>query len=721
MTGTIARCWNCNKELSATVDGGNNGNNAAADSPPPDTDTNYTGQDTSIQIDGVKSNETMLMSSDWNKPIAIEATNNTEFATRHPSEVNGTTVFDSSFENRLSTPMRYQMINNSDSEFPTPSSPSPEPTQISSNEEPTIKINLGSPENTVQSATPSNPSQPSSPRTGGDMRSSNGSIDLARRIMPNADPMKGLPETTDLTDYGINRIIRPHAKGGMGLIQIAYDQFLKREVALKELRPDVASDPSIVQRFIGEAEITAQLEHPGIIPIHSLALDVRGNPYYTMKLIKGKTFQEAIREYHKNPTIKELKQLLRRFLSVCQTMAFAHDNGVIHRDLKPANIMLSEHGETIVMDWGLAKVFRFVAGGVTEMIASESESVRVDYDSTDLTVAGAVVGTPAFMSPEQASPGGTEVGPASDVYSLGAILYVLLTNKPMYSGRGTQEVLEKVRKQAPMRPSALLKSVPSGLEAICLKATARHIPERYQTAIELKRDLEHWLDGEPIDALPKSSIENLVHWLQKRTRFVVMGVLSLVFALLLTALFMAINNTNRDGVESMMVLSGASDIIEERTVSFHLSQSSDGTAKLKKDYDNKLEGGYSLSLRFNKNGVANIVFTNSNPDRMWNLNKFDSIKMSLIDNPNGKVGLVEVIVRIGDGSSYYEYRADEQSPWWPKRNWFVFDIPLEGNRGDYRRTISGHPDLSRIEWIEVRFVTNGAATINLDKLIFVEK
>jgi hypothetical protein len=163
------------------------------------------------------------------------------------------------------------------------------------------------------------------------------------------------------------------------------------------------------------------------------------------------------------------------------------------------------------------------------------------------------------------------------------------------------------------------------------------------------------------------------------------------------------------------------DIIEERTVSFHLSQSTDGMAKLENDYDNLLEGEYSLLLRFNKSGVADIVFTNSNPEHLWNLNKFDAIRMSLIDNPSGKAGLMDVIVRMGDGPSYYQYRADEQSPWWPKRNWFVFEIPLEGNRGDYRRTSSGHPDMSRIEWIEVRFVTNGATTINMDKLIFVEK
>ena len=335
--------------------------------------------------------------------------------------------------------------------------------------------------------------------------------------------------------YGIHRLIRAHVKGGMGMVHIAYDKFLKREVALKELFKDSTADESIVHRFIVEAEITAQLEHPGIVPIHSLGLDIHGNPYYTMKLIRGKTLQEAIKQYFKEPNEQELKRLIRRFVSVCQTMSFAHKKGVIHRDLKPANIMLSDHGETLVMDWGIAKQFNTELGSGTGTAITVSGTDNLlqalpDVAHVDLTLVGTVVGTPAFMSPEQASPESPDVGPISDIFSLGAIMFYLLTGRNAYTGRNSQEILTKVLTTVPPKPSDVARNIPPGLEAICLKAMARNPQNRYQSAEALVADLCNWLDGEPVSALKETMMEKAWRYFRKH-RQVSVGVLLAMFCL----------------------------------------------------------------------------------------------------------------------------------------------------------------------------------------------
>lgn len=163
-------------------------------------------------------------------------------------------------------------------------------------------------------------------------------------------------------NYGNHKIVRPHARGGMGQISIAHDENLGREVALKELFEKATAHNETVRRFFDEAKITAKLEHPGIIPVHSFGTDAKGNPYYTMKFVRGRSLKDIIKDYHALPEKaknkpKMFRELIRRLAWVCQTMSFAHEQGIIHRDLKPANIMIGKHGETLVMDWGLAKPF----------------------------------------------------------------------------------------------------------------------------------------------------------------------------------------------------------------------------------------------------------------------------------------------------------------------------------------------------------------------------
>src|SRR5262249_19292171 len=149
-------------------------------------------------------------------------------------------------------------------------------------------------------------------------------------------------------------IERVHARGGLGQVSLAQDEKLGRHVALKEIRAD-CRDAAARRRFLVEATITGRLEHPGIVPIYTLEEDADGEPYYIMRFIEGRTLGAAIQAYHEEPTPLAFRELLQRFVSVCQTVAYAHSRGVIHRDLKPANVMLGDYGETLVVDWGLAK------------------------------------------------------------------------------------------------------------------------------------------------------------------------------------------------------------------------------------------------------------------------------------------------------------------------------------------------------------------------------
>jgi serine/threonine-protein kinase len=307
------------------------------------------------------------------------------------------------------------------------------------------------------------------------------------------------------------RILRHHAKGGLGEVFVAEDVELHREVALKEIQARHADNPHSRGRFVLEAEITGGLEHPGIVPVYGLDQYEDGRPYYAMRFIKGDNLQEAIRRFHtadkpgRDPGERSLalRGLLRRFLDSCNAVAYAHSRGVLHRDVKPGNIMLGKYGETLVVDWGLAKsVGRPAADGE----ASEA-TLRPRLDSgAAATVMGAALGTPAYMSPEQAAGRLDLLGPASDIYSLGATLYVLLAGKPPFQEADVEKLLSQVQHGEFLPPRHWKPAIPRPLEAICLKAMALQPEKRYATALDLAADLEHWLADEPVtvyrDPLP---------------------------------------------------------------------------------------------------------------------------------------------------------------------------------------------------------------------------
>jgi eukaryotic-like serine/threonine-protein kinase len=328
-------------------------------------------------------------------------------------------------------------------------------------------------------------------------------------------------------------VVRPHARGGLGEIFLARDCELPREVALKELQPERAHDPPSQARFLLEAEVTATLEHPGVVPVYGLGRHADGRPFYAMRFVRGETLKEASDRFHAagsgTPPRERrlaLRQLLTRFVAVCNTLAYAHSRGVLHRDLKPANILLGEYGETLVVDWGLAKATAQPDGEQTEQGPGLAARVRED----SATEVGNVLGTPAYMSPEQAEGRPDRLGPASDVYSLGATLYHVLTGRPPFSGSAASDTLARVRRGDFPPPRRVRPEVPAALEAVCLKAMARRPEDRYGSALELAAEVEHWLADEPVSALREPWTARLGRWARRHRTLVAAAAALLVTA-----------------------------------------------------------------------------------------------------------------------------------------------------------------------------------------------
>jgi eukaryotic-like serine/threonine-protein kinase len=233
--------------------------------------------------------------------------------------------------------------------------------------------------------------------------------------------------------------------GGMGEVYRCGDEALRRDLALKVLRGELCGDADAEERFLREARLTGSLQHPGIVPIHQLSRLADGRPCYTMKLVRGRTFADILRD--ESTGMERLPRLLAIVEKVCQAVAFAHSKGVIHRDLKPANVMVGEFGEVQVMDWGLAK--ELSCDEVTpppNEATVDVETVARGEEAAGLSRAGLALGTPAYMPPEQAAGDWDIVDERADVFALGAILCVILTGQPPYEGVNRDDVLRRARR-----------------------------------------------------------------------------------------------------------------------------------------------------------------------------------------------------------------------------------------------------------------------------------
>jgi len=312
---------------------------------------------------------------------------------------------------------------------------------------------------------------------------------------------------------------RPLGRGGLGVVSIAHDRELNREVALKEIREDQSHNELMRRRFVVEAEITGNLEHPGIVPVYGLGVQEDGRPYYAMRFIEGdnlgvhiKRFHERVKNGAESFNGAELKGLLRRFLDVCDAIGYAHSRGVLHRDLKPGNIMLGRFGETLVVDWGLAKT-----NGTSEKSTDRNlESITASklFDS-DATVAGTILGTPAYAPPEQVSGQLSKINERSDVYGLGAILYETLCNVPPVTGANLEEILSKIQSGQVIPPERKVTAVPVALSNICMKALALSQTDRYESTSALMKDVEAWLDDLPVIAHPDGISARMGRWMRR--------------------------------------------------------------------------------------------------------------------------------------------------------------------------------------------------------------
>ena len=362
------------------------------------------------------------------------------------------------------------------------------------------------------------------------------------------------------------------ARGGQGVVLRVWDEDLHRGLAMKLMlakdgsrgRPDdrPASDRSL-GRFLEEAQVTGQLDHPGIVPIHELGVDADGRVYFTMKLVKGETFAAILEREEEGREGWSQARKLGVLLKVCEAMAFAHAKGVVHRDLKPANIMVGRFGEVYVMDFGLARVLgtkdakdiriRSPHGPSVE-IRSEQRAFGAAEDSPLLTMDGDVIGTPAYMPPEQAEGRIEAVGPPADVYALGAILYHVLAGHMPYVrpgiDAGNYAVLQWVRESPPPSLQDVAPGAPAELVSICEKAMARDPAARYSTTEAMAEDLRAFLEGRVVAAYETGAWAEFKKWVRRNrgqaaslAAAAVLLVAGLVTALLLRA--QAVENAAR--------------------------------------------------------------------------------------------------------------------------------------------------------------------------------
>ncbi len=392
--------------------------------------------------------------------------------------------------------------------------------------------------------------------------------------------------------HGIRYELRRfHDRGGMGEIWLGQDQRIGREVAIKILRPERTE---LQERFQFEAQVSGQLEHPGVVRVYDCDVDSEGRPFYVMQFIRGKTLKEAIATcYEANVPDLDFHRLIQTMVDLCQIIAYAHSRGVVHRDLKPVNVMLGAFGETLVLDWGLAKL--------NDHPDSKAHLHQIRSSGSGLTETqdGAVLGSPQYLSPEAALGRVEEVDQYSDIYLLGATLYEILTGRPPRHGTSAIETVELARKSEPPFPRTLRSSVPKPLDAICRKAMARNKNDRYGSASDMASDLQRFLAHEPVSVYSENLAERFERWMLRHWRKFGYGFAAIAIALLVVLAF-----SKWKEVEKLNEFAVAREQIEEferlSSEAHYLITSSDLTTDESPYY--QLTAGEEIGYR-----IANLV------------------------------------------------------------------------------------------------------------------
>ncbi|GEM_PF-597332 len=328
-------------------------------------------------------------------------------------------------------------------------------------------------------------------------------------------------------------------QGGIGRVFLAHDQALGREVAIKELLPckNLQDLPRRLSRFVREIKITGQLEHPGVVPLYEVGLREDGALYYVMKYVRGKTMQAAMNEAGTRPGHEKLGarlKLLNPLIAVCEAMSYAHSRGIVHRDLKPDNIVLGAFGETIILDWGLAKIQHERQS--EPLVDARQAAPCITSPLTGMTVDGEILGTPAFMAPEQVDARFGEVNARTDVYALGTILYLILTGELPYQG-DLVLILHRVssQKRSPS-PRERIVGLPLELAAICEKAMDKNQLERFEHAGFLAEQLRAYRDGRVVSVYAYSPRELFRRFVARNKSMLVAGLVAVLALLVGTGL-----------------------------------------------------------------------------------------------------------------------------------------------------------------------------------------
>ena len=343
--------------------------------------------------------------------------------------------------------------------------------------------------------------------------------------------VKRLREEADLPDLSGTkyRAIQRVASGGMGTVYLAQDTNLGRKLAVKVMNLQDSSGEQAA-RMLREARIVALLEHPSIVPIHDVGTLADGRVFYAMKLVQGGRLDQYVNENISLP------DLLRVYQKVCEAVAFAHAHGVIHRDLKPENIMVGAFGEVLVMDWGVAKVLSSRAQENGDQVDREfSDDSDMDARTTlplsngaeavGETAGGMVIGTPAYMSPEQVLGKTEQLDERTDLYALGAILYFLTTGRSPFEPTSMADAREQIVNKAPERPRHFNPKLPRAIEAMVLKALSKQRENRYGTAQEMADDVVRFLDGQPVSAYRENIVEKTGRWANQH-RFIILLIMA---------------------------------------------------------------------------------------------------------------------------------------------------------------------------------------------------